>query len=125
MLDVYIVLFLALSTTLFLKIGHLKYKESFAATDAWCDASERFRDWRLKNQGVYIGLSNEGKKLLIQLIDAYDWFLDTHKYIDDNGHREYLISLFYEMPPKSPNEIKTIDKKKKRNSKGSSFIFEN
>jgi hypothetical protein len=82
------------------------------ATFAECDASEAFTDWRLRNPGVYIGLSEEGRKILGVYLDAYDEFLRTHPYVDGTKHREWLVSLFYEFPPKSPKDMPTQTKKR-------------
>jgi hypothetical protein len=73
-------------------------------TENWCDASEIFTDWRLRNPGVYLGLSEEGRKLLSKNLETYDEFLRTHPYINGTKHREWLVSLFYEFPPKSPDD---------------------
>ena len=111
---------------MFLTFSFFNVTKCLIAASAWDDAEREFNDWYVRNQGVYIGLSDQGKKLLGILIEAYDRYLEIHKYAEDNGYRDYLLSLFNEMPPKSPNEIKTVGKKdKKRNLKGSSFIFVN
>ncbi len=88
-----------------------KCNEYFAAINAWRDTGGAFTDWRLRNQGVYIGLSEEGRMLLGHYLDAYDWFLKTHKFIDGKKHREWLVSLFYDFPPKYPDGIPEKGKK--------------
>ena len=88
-----------------------KCNESLAAIHALCDASEAFTDWRLRNQGVYIGLSEKGRMLLGRNLDAYDWYLRTHKFIDGKEHREWLVSLFYDFPPKHPRRLRPEIKK--------------
>lgn len=98
----------------------LNAKESLNAVRAWCGAGELFLDWRFRNQGVYIGLSDEGKMLLSNLINAYDWFLNTHKYVEDHGHRNYLVNLFDDLPPNQPNNAPAP---KKRHPRGVSFVF--
>ncbi|MDP2647708.1 MAG: hypothetical protein Q8P35_00470 [Candidatus Yanofskybacteria bacterium] len=79
-----------------------KGEESLASMHAWCDASDAFTTWRLRNPGVYIGLSDEGRRLLTANLKAYDWFLRTHPFVDGTSHREWLASLFYDLPPKTP-----------------------
>ena len=79
--------------------------ESLAALKAECDASNNFIEWRLRNQGVYIGLSEEGRRLLGRWLDAYDWFLHTHKFIDGRERREWIVSMFYDFPPKYPDGV--------------------
>jgi hypothetical protein len=88
----------------FLKYEIKETEVACKALFAECDASEAFTDWRLRNPGVYIGLSEEGRKFLGVYLDAYDKFLKTHPYIDGLKHREWLVSLFYEFPPKTPDD---------------------
>lgn len=89
-----------------------------AITNAMCDASEVFWDWRSRNQGVYIGLSPEGRGLLVQYLDAYDKFLKMRKS-SDRHHYEFLESLLDDFPPKEPNGIPpSIPKKPRDNIKG-------
>ncbi len=85
--------------------------ECLAAINARRDASEAFTEWRFRNQGVYIGLSEEGRMFLTRNLEAYDWFLRTHKFIDGREHREWLVSLFYDLPPKHPDDVPSGDKK--------------
>lgn len=79
-------------------------REALAATNAYCDAGDEFMDWSLRNPGVYIGLSEEGRMLLAKTIEGYDWFLRTHTFYHDDGHRDWLVSLFNDLPPKYPDE---------------------
>jgi hypothetical protein len=80
-------------------------RESLAAINADCESSEALMDWRLRNPGVYIGLSPEGRRLLTRRLEAYDRFLRSHKFCDVSfkEHREWLVSLFYDLPPKHPD----------------------
>lgn len=73
-------------------------------TVAMCDASEAFWDWRHRNQGVYIGLSPEGRKLLIRYIRIYDEWLIAHEKTD-RSHYEWLVNLFNNFPPKEPHDM--------------------
>lgn len=81
-----------------------KSGKALIAAHAWCDADVIFVEWRCRNPGVYIGLSDEGKRLLGILIAAYDEFLRWHSFIGDNGTRDRLLSLYNDLPPKSPND---------------------
>ena len=90
---------------------HQQCNECLTATNAMCDASKAFGNWRLRNQGVYIGLSEEGRMLLGCYLEAYDWFLRTHKFIDGTEHREWLVSMFYDFPPKDPDGLPGEDKR--------------
>lgn len=73
-------------------------------TVAMCDASKAFWDWRHRNQGVYIGLSPEGRNLLLRYIRIYDEWLIVHEKID-RSHYEWLVSLLNNFPPKEPNDM--------------------
>ena len=97
-----VVILVAIAVLIFLVKHHFHCEDSLAAVNAWCDASEAFTDWRLRNQGVYIGLSEEGRRLLAANLEGYDWFCRTHKFIDGTKHREWLVSLFYDLPSKHP-----------------------
>jgi hypothetical protein len=77
-----------------------KGEADYQATEKWCTASETFYTWRVSNPYVYIGLSDTGKILLTNLIVTYDIFLKRHPFCDDRGHREYLMSLFDDLPPR-------------------------
>lgn len=94
--------------------------ESLAALCAECDAGAAFIEWRLRNQGVYIGLSEEGRLLLGSWLEAYDWFLRTHEFIDGREHREWIAKMFYDLPPKHPDDIPS-GKKSVRNDALSIF----
>ncbi len=82
---------------------NLSAKESFQSLCNWCDAGDEFRQWREDNPYIYIGLSDKGKALLTKLIIAYDRYLLLHPYVHDNGYRDYLMSLFDDVPPR-PNK---------------------
>ena len=84
--------------------------KAHAATCAWCDADDALLEWRLKNPGVYIGLSTVGRTLLGQCIDAYDEFLRTHPFVSDDGYRDFLLSLMNELPPR-PRKRKRLHTK--------------
>ncbi len=78
--------------------------EAFKAVCLYCDTSNQFAEWKMKNPGVYLGLSDEGKRKLSHVIEAYDRVLDTHPHHKDCGHRAWLMSLFDDFPPDSPSE---------------------
>ncbi len=83
----------------------IKGNESYRAIGAVCDAAEAFYEWRFRNPGVYIGLSDEGKSLLRQRVDAYRWYARVHPYCDCTDHMTWLLSLFDDLPPKSPKSF--------------------
>jgi hypothetical protein len=62
-------------------------------------------DWLERNPGVYVGLSPEGRKLLSDLIRAYDRFVVFYPDLRDDEHRAWLMSLFNHLPPKSPQPV--------------------
>lgn len=96
--------------------------ECLAAVNAMCDASEAFTDWRLRNQGVHIGLSEEGRILLGRYLEAYDWFLRTHRFYDGRVHRNWLVSMFYDFPPKHPDGMPGGGERGVRQDAPSSFF---
>ncbi len=101
-----------------IKEGVKEGKKQLATTNAVCDAEKAFWDWRRHNPGVYIGLSPEGRKLLLQYIRAEDEWLISHKKTD-RGHYEFLISLLNDFPPNEPNDMPPgIPKKPCDNVKG-------
>lgn len=102
----FVILVVTAAVIVYMQWEWKKGNESLAATDAWCDASEAFCDWRMENPGVYIGLSPEGRMLLARNIEGYDWFLKTHPWIDGTEHRAWLVSLFDDLPPKYPRDAK-------------------
>jgi hypothetical protein len=112
-------LLFSLTCAVFLARYHYRCTEALAATHAWCDASNAFVEWRLRNQGVYIGLSKEGRDLLAANLQAYDWFLRTHKYVEDDGHREWLVKMFYDFPPQNPHDTPTP----RRSNQSVSILF--
>jgi hypothetical protein len=64
-------------------------------------AGEHLDEWRRRNPGVVIGLSPEGKRLVWALIKAYEDLLDKLPFAEEDvGHRDYLLSLLNELPPK-------------------------
>lgn len=84
----------------------LKKQREFQQTmEAFHTACDEFVNWRLKNQGVYLGLSDEGRRILSHLIEVYDIVLHTHHYLSDDGFRDYLLSLFNDFPPDSPEDM--------------------
>lgn len=86
--------------------------------NAMCDAGEAFWDWRNRNQGVYIGLSPEGRKLLVQYLDAYDELLRMRNSTNRSRY-EFLENLLNDFPPKEPNGMPPgVPKKPCDNIKG-------
>lgn len=100
-----VVVITAVAMVVFLTWHSRRCDKSLAALNAECDTSNAFIEWRLRNQGVYIGLSVEGRELLGRWLEAYDWFLRTHKFIDGREKREWLVKMFYDFLPKHPDGI--------------------
>lgn len=88
------VMFMAISTV-WLYRGIKKGTRQLAATIAMCDASEVFMNWACRNPGVYIGLSPEGRRLLIDYIEKYEEWLVSHNTKDKEPH---------DMPPGIPKK---------------------
>lgn len=93
-------LLLLFSLALFSFVVILRGNTALQSTHKLCDAQETFHSWRDANPYIYLGLSDTGKELLTKLIVAYDAYLGHHSYIKDNGYRDFLISLFDDVPPK-------------------------
>lgn len=83
----------------------IKGNKAYRATCAYCDASNAFFAWYLANPGVCVSLSDLGRNLLIEYIDAYKEWLESHPFIDDNGHLQQLTDLLNEPPPTFPDSI--------------------
>lgn len=82
----------------------LKSHSSLRGARAEREAEWRFDEWRYRNPGVYLSLSDEGKALLRAWIKALDWYEKTHPWVDCRSRRAYIMSFFDDFPPKSPNE---------------------
>ncbi len=74
----------------------------------WLEASQVLHEWRHSHPYIYLGLSDVGKALLVQAIEAYDQFVRYHPYVRDDEYREWLLSLFNDLPPprRKPRPIK-------------------
>ncbi len=86
---------------------------AWIATHDWLSAEDEFFAWCECNPGVYIGLSDEARRLLSIACKAWDVFLQTHPTIEDNGHKEFLLSFLDDFPPntpkrKSPRDIRGL-----------------
>ena len=95
-------------------------EQEYRALCAECDCAEAFYEWRMRNQGVYIGLSPEGRMLVVRWLNAYEWFLRTHTFIDGAEHRDWIASLLNDLPPKHPD---SVPGKKRRPNEGTPIIF--
>ncbi len=92
-----------LTAVVFLGFLERKWTRKISTTFAYSKARDVFLEWRERNPGVYIGLSTEGRDLLAKTLVAYDEFVSTHSNWVDNGHRDFLVSLFHDLPPKHPD----------------------
>ncbi len=80
-----------------------KAKEAFRALCEDCDAAARLLNWWMANPGVPIGLSHEGKRLVLESIRAYDRFTETHPYlVKDTEFRRTLVELLTDFGPPPP-----------------------
>jgi hypothetical protein len=68
----------------------------------WREAFGEFWEWRQRNPGVFIGLSDEGTRLLRKTYAAYEAFLWAHPDAPDTGHREELLKYLDDFPPDTP-----------------------
>ena len=71
-----------------------KYEVARKATFADADAGEAFTDWRRRTGGCAMH-STEGRALLLAHIDTYEYFLETHSFVTDHSHLEFLYDLLY------------------------------
>lgn len=83
----------------FVILLHIKNSKEIKVFDAVIDASIEFSRWREDNPHIYLGLSDEGKRLLTRLIICHDDFHALFTFVDGSDHRAYLMSLFDELPP--------------------------
>lgn len=67
--------------------------------------------WVHENPHTYIGLSVTAKELLTELIISYDMFQKVFPFVENEGRREYLMSLYDDIPPKpfKPNTTKETE----------------
>lgn len=103
----YFLLLVSSCALLFITL-YLKSTKTYKIICAWCDADGALKSWREANPASYIGQSEEAKKLLRELIDSYDAFLKTYPFVKDSNHKEYLLSLFNELPPEPPKPRKLL-----------------
>ncbi len=68
-------------------------------------AKDAFLEWRMRNPGVYVGLSDTGCRLLTELIVSYDRFVDAHSFWSNESYREYYEALFGDVPPDAPKDM--------------------
>jgi hypothetical protein len=113
-------LYIFLGFAFFLCVNKLHVRRGYRSVCEYCDAEDAFKSWRESNPYVYIGLSNKGKKLLSELILAYDFFLKMHPYVDGKSTREYLLSLFDDLPPRPHKPTPLIYK---RSPDGDFFVY--
>jgi len=55
-------------------------------------------NWRIANPGVYIGLSPEGRKLVLKHIETFEVYLKAHDTKDTYDHLVSLESLLHDFP---------------------------
>lgn len=84
----------------------------------WQEAKEIFSSWRWNNPGVCIGLSDEGRELLLCELKTYDECLEVYPFSDGDEYREWLLSLLDDFPPKPRKIILTRLKPRDKKSRG-------
>ena len=74
-----------------------KENRALAATNQWCDASERLQEW-LQKHPFYSESDPEFQELLQAEIGAYTIWLDAHPYCaNKEHHQEHLRFLMEKM----------------------------
>ncbi len=85
--------------------GYQEAKRALRATLAFCDADDVLTAWRVANPGVSIGLSTQGRALVLRCIDTWEDFLTTHPTYHDFGeHLRFLYSLLDDVGPPPPGK---------------------
>ena len=69
------------------------------------EASMTFLEWRKNNPGIYLGLSHEGRMLLLQWLSAFEKYSATHPFCDLNERREWILSFMDDFPPNTPKSF--------------------
>lgn len=78
-----------------------------AEAASWEESSqEKLTTWRMRNPGVYIGLSPQGTALVMDRINSHKNYLMVWniKY-DRDEFLDFLESLLNEFPDPSPNDV--------------------
>lgn len=74
--------------------------------NSWIESQERFKEWRTRNPGVYIGLSPEGQKLVWGILNSYKHFIRRSKqYPLDIAYYDRIFLLLSELPPKDEDDL--------------------
>jgi hypothetical protein len=96
---------------LLLTAAYYRGQIEMGSLSRWLETGTAFFEWRERNPGVYIGLSEEGRKLLRQHIEASERYYKLHSWIDGSENLEYLNSLFFDLPPKYPDSLPEEEKR--------------
>jgi hypothetical protein len=90
----------------------------------WLDEEVELVGWCRSNPEVYIGLSPDGRRHVCKEVEAWERVLDI-RAARDNGHRDFLLGLLDDLPPKPPHEhpYEHIDLSKERAEGALAFYF--
>lgn len=70
------------------------------------EAYIRLQDWQARNPGVYIGLSPEGTRLVVDCITSYKRYIKMETWVKvDHGYLQMLEDLLNEFPDPSPEDM--------------------
>ncbi|MCH7882985.1 hypothetical protein IIA95_01050 [Patescibacteria group bacterium] len=114
---------LLISNLRLLRLRYLSKKASEAARKEY-EAYSALSDWRFANPNIPIGLSSEGRRLILEYTAAWQEFLKTHSYIKDNGCIELLYFLLNDKDPSPPGKGKRPPKKP-QNTEANFFLKKN
>ncbi len=84
---------------------HIRVNDGLKALCECYNATEAFYQWRVRNPGVYVGLSPEGSSLVLRCLEAHDAYMKNRPHLDDVVRREFLLSLLDDFPPKEPDAV--------------------
>ncbi len=89
----------------FLRDARRVYRQNLRTAEcALHDTKERFGCWQEGNDGVYVSMSEEGRKLLIAYIDALEWYIELRLNVaqEQMEKLKFLVNLLFDFPPRTP-----------------------
>lgn len=110
---------------IFLGVQHLIGNDELDTLNRRHAAADKFYEWKGKNPGVYIGLSPEGSRLLLEFIEACDRLAEACYWMEDRENRDHLMNLLHDLPPQTPTEANVPVEQQKSDPRGRSLSLYN